>query len=81
MIAVSASLASRRLTRVYRLASKPRRLARGATRTVTLKLSKALRGALATRSNGGGPCGRADGPRRGPAGNVTRKRASLRLVR
>ena len=82
MVGVSATVSLPGAARVYRLASKPRRLAGGATRTVKLTLSKALRGALRhTLKRRRAVRAKLTVRAVDPAGNVTRKRTTLRLVR
>jgi hypothetical protein len=81
VIAASGSLRLPGSKRVYRLASRPHRLARGGSATFTLKLSKSLRRAL-KRAFASHPRASARLTVRAVdlAGNVTRKRVSVRLA-
>jgi hypothetical protein len=80
VIAASASLRLPGSKRVYRLSSKPHRLARGRSATLTLKLSKLLRRALKRAfERRDSVSARATVRAVDLAGNVTRKRVSVRL--
>ena len=80
VIAASGSLKLPGSKRVYRLASKPRRLARGRSATFSLKLSKPLRRALKRAfASRGRASARLTVRAVDLAGNVTRKRVSVRL--
>ena len=80
VIAASGSLKISGSKRVHRLASKPRRLARGRSASLTLKLSKPLRRTLKRAFDGGGKASARLTVRAVDlVGNVTRKRVSVRL--
>ena len=82
MVAVSATVSLPGAARVYRLASRPRKLARGRSGTVKLKLSKSLRRALRhTLERRRSVRAKLTVRAVDPAGNVTRRRTTLRLVR
>ncbi len=80
-IAASGSIKLPGSKRVYRFASKPRRLASGRSTTVTLKLSKSLRRALKRAFESRGKASARVTIRAVDlAGNVTQKRVSVRLL-
>ena len=80
VLAASGSLRPAGQKRVYKLASKPRRLAKGRTAVLSLKLSKSLRRALRRAfEERGKASARLTVRAVDLAGNVTKKRVSLKL--